>query len=84
MVTESGLELAFSGRAPVVGDETTMVLLHVRVAATPVAVVVDCWRILARHGDMVSFLYLIALNLHVVLLVAGETAIILHDISVSA
>jgi hypothetical protein len=84
MITESRLELAFSGRTPVIVDETTMTLLHIGVTTTTITVIVHCWWILARHRDMVGLVYLIACNLHMVLLMASETAIILHNISVSA
>lgn len=46
--------------------------------------VVARWWILARNRDMAGLVELFVADLHVILLVTGETTIVLHNVGVSA
>jgi len=71
VITEGRLELAHGRRALVVADEATTVGLHVRVTARPITDIVVGWWILARNRNMGVRVYLVATNLHMVLLMVG-------------
>jgi len=71
VITEGRLELSHRGRALVVADEATTVGLNVRVTARPVTDIVVGWWILARNWNMGVLVYLVATNLHMVLLMVG-------------
>jgi len=61
-----------------------MVGLHVRVTASTITMIVGCWWILSGNRNMGVGVYSVATNLHVILLMVGQTAVILDNVGVSA
>lgn len=82
MLTKTALKHTAGLRDLKIADKTTRVSHHVRVSASSVTNIVDCWRIFARvrhHFPGGSVLF----YLHVMLLVLGKATVILHNIGVT-
>jgi hypothetical protein len=84
VIAESSSELTAIGWTLVIKNEATVTCFDVGVSACAIAVVVHGWWIFTGNRDMVVPVDFARLDLHMVLLVLSEAAIVLYNVSVSA